>query len=165
MLKNLFFICTACVLFFTSCSENSNSPIDLANGINVNFAGELNYKYSSNTATAITATVEDKTALTLTATTTISDKEVTIIITVFGTSKGIYELSLENIDDPEVMCVVNNGSDETYISNSGSLTITEIGTSLASKVKGTFNFHLYDTSLDKELNLTSGTFNLIHVVY
>jgi hypothetical protein len=164
MIKILLSICVACVLFFTSCSESTNSGIDLANGINFTMAGAMNSKYSSSTATAVTTTVQGKTVVILNAKTSISGKDVTILITIFGTTIGTYELTLQNITDPGVMCTVSVEDGDTYVSNTGKLIITEIGTSLGSKAKGTFNFHLYNTGLDKELNITSGTFNLIHVV-
>lgn len=162
MIKYLIFVCFACVLLLASCNENSNSSVDYANGLNCNFTGNETFKFSSSTATAVTSTVGNSKTLLISGKMQYNGKDVTLSITVFGSAVGTYEL---NFNDQKSACLVNFQDGESFTSQSGKVTITSIGTTLGAKAKGTFNFTLIDSKLDKQLILTAGTFNLFHTVY
>ncbi len=164
MIRALLLFCITGFLLFTSCSEDSTSPVDLANGLNFTLAGAVSGKFSATTATAVTTTVDGEQVLAITGTQEINGKDVTVIISVFSPTKKTYDLTLQNVDDPPVFCTINVEDVSTYGSTTGTLKITEYGTSLGSKVKGTFSFNLYDAGLN-ELKVTSGTFNLLHLSY
>jgi len=151
-------------MLFVSCSEDSTSPVDLANGLNFTMTGALSGKFASTTATAVTTTVDDKQVLVLTGTVVLNGKNTQVIISVFSPAKKTYDLTIQNVDDPPVFCTVNVQDGTTYLSATGTLKITEYSTSLGSKVKGTFSFNLLDTGLN-ELKVTNGTFNLLHLTY
>ncbi|ROL62433.1 hypothetical protein D9V86_00645 [Bacteroidetes/Chlorobi group bacterium ChocPot_Mid] len=163
MLRNLLLICFAGIIVLTSCSENSTTP-DLTNGLNFTMSGAVSGKFSSSSATAVTATVDGKQVLTVTGTMLINGNNVTAVINLFSPAKGTYDLTLQNVTDPPVLCTINVTGGSTYISTTGTLKLTEYGTSLGSKVKGTFSFNLYDEGLN-EVKVTNGTFNLLHVTY
>lgn len=163
MLKNLLFLLLTGIFLLTACSENSTTP-DLANGLNLTLTGAVSGKFSATTATAVTVNAEGKQVLTLTGTQLINGKNVTVVISVFSPTKKTYDLTLQNVDDPPVFCTINITDGATYLSTTGTLKLTEYGTSLGSKVKGTFSFNLYDSGLN-ELKVTNGSFNLLHVTY
>lgn len=162
MFKNLFFISLTFLLLATSCSENSTNtePANIPSGFYCDFSGSETLHYTAETATSVKGIDSGKTILSIMATSTISGNDYQFIITVFGTKKGTYNQKLADGTEPDVICTLIIGSGEYYVSDSGKLTISEIGTTLGSRVKGTFNFHLFNTSLEKEITLTNGTINV-----
>jgi len=114
MLRALLLFCITGFLLFTSCSEDSTSPVDLANGLNFTMAGAVSGKFSSTTATAVTTTFEGKQVLTLTGTKEINGKDVTVIISVFSPAKKTYDLTIQNVDDPPVFCTINIEDGDFY---------------------------------------------------
>ena len=167
MIKYLIFVSMAFVMLLASCNNDTTNPADSNNiiaGFNCDVSGVKNFKYSVSTATAVLTEIDGKTALSIMASSTNPEAPYQFIITVFGNTKGTYEQTVDNPSDPQAMCSIIADSSQPYISTSGKVTITEIGTTLGSKVKGTFNFHLYDATLGKEITVTNGTFNVPFVV-
>lgn len=169
MTRVLLLTCMTFILIFASCSEESD-PINQDNngyeeGVYFTMSDGWAGEFSSTSGVALTTTYEGKTVVSLSSEDEVSGKDVTITIIVFGTTKGTYTIDVENPEDPEVGCLIQVEDDNVYNAISGSLTISEIGNTMGSKVEGTFNFHFSSVTLDKELNVTNGTFNLSHIIY
>jgi hypothetical protein len=162
MKKVLLSISMLCIaLIFVSCGDDSSTtPTDVTTqDLSVTFSGDLSFKFVAAGATAVTLTGDN--TLTITGASKTQATEPSIIITMPKSATGTYTLNSSNIDDPPVTCVVILKSGESYVAESGTLTITE----LSGRAKGSFNFNLISAQTMKSLTLSSGTFNIPHAKY
>ncbi len=168
MMKYLIFASISFIMLLASCNDTTNptDTNDIVAGFNCDVSGVKDFKYSVSTATAFLTEIDSTIALSIMASSTDPETPYQFIITVFGRTKGTYEQTIDNPSNPQTqtMCSIVADSSQPYISTSGKVTITEIGTTLGSKAKGTFNFHLYDATTGKQITVTNGTFNVPFIV-
>ncbi|MBN1596921.1 MAG: hypothetical protein JW894_01395 [Bacteroidales bacterium] len=82
-----------------------------------------------------------------------------LTVTIFGTTTGIYELSLTSATCAAVYTesASNPSLEDTYISVTGEVNLNEVNTS-SKKISGTFSFTLL-RNLTETMEITNGIFN------
>lgn len=88
-----------------------------------------------------------------------------LAITIFGSSEGIYELSLTQAKCAALLKEsVNSTTEDAYASVTGKVTLTDVNTS-TKKISGTFEFVLLRSLSGETVHVTEGVFkNLTYTV-
>lgn len=104
---------------------------------------------------SIRSTVSTDDVIVITGTSTVGE---VIAVTVLGTSEGTYELSLTDQECSALYkATVNASTDDTYVSATGTVVITELDTS-SKKVSGTFSFTMLQ-GLSTTMTISEGEFS------
>ncbi len=144
MKRAVFFLVTFLIIF--SCSKDESGNIILPS-MSAHIDGE-----EWTTITRVTVLEEGKFIITGTSTAGKS-----IVITVFGTSEGLYELNLTSANVGAVYKEsVSTTTEDAYISATGEVNVTNIDTS-KKKISGSFNF-IVVRNLTNTINITGGVF-------
>ncbi len=103
------------------------------------------------------ATVISDSKITITATTGITQETgELLVITVFGTEQGTYQLASGEVECAAVYKkTATASSDDAYVAANGNVTITEIDT-VNKRISGTFNFTV--TRITETFSISNGVF-------
>lgn len=89
----------------------------------------------------------------------------TLVITIFGTSEGLYELNLPLSNNAGAVYKesASTTTEDAYVSVAGEVNLTSVDTS-KKRISGTFNF-IVTRNVINTINITEGTFsNLLYNV-